>query len=248
MRLRLLRKTTLLPLRVRGREQPVRPSNPWLRGWSCPRRRRRSRKVKKEAKREPPMNRAHSILSVVRRLPNRVGQLTPLSANLHLFGFCYPKRAMQHRLHLRNVPSFPLLQRFLLSFHLHLLSPVQSPPHQSIFRHRLTFQPHPSVSQVAPFMTPTRRRFPTVRHWFGGVSLHCIRPRVRLTPEAAAPSWWLDSGFPVWGGGWGGRGGEEVGVSQYPESLADEPLPDFLLTFGESQGMEDWIQGMQMQR
>ncbi len=43
-------------------------------------------------------------------------------------------------------------------------------------------------------------------------------------------------------------GPEEVGISQYPESLADEPLPDFLLTFGESQGMEDWIQGMQRQR
>jgi hypothetical protein len=42
--------------------------------------------------------------------------------------------------------------------------------------------------------------------------------------------------------------GEEVGISQYPESLADEPLPDFLLTFGESQGMEDWIKRVQVQR
>ena len=119
-RLRLLRKTTLLPLRVRGSEQRARPSNPWLRGCSCPR--RRSRKVKKEVMREPPMNRAHSTLSVVLRLPNRIGQLAHLlSANLHLFGFCYLKRAIQHLLHLRNVPS-SLLQRFPLVFH--LLSPV----------------------------------------------------------------------------------------------------------------------------
>lgn len=41
--------------------------------------------------------------------------------------------------------------------------------------------------------------------------------------------------------------GEGAGVSQYPESLADEPLPEFLLTFGESQGMENWIKEMQMQ-
>jgi hypothetical protein len=41
--------------------------------------------------------------------------------------------------------------------------------------------------------------------------------------------------------------GEGAGVSQYPESLADEPLPEFLLTFGESQGMDNWIKEMKMQ-
>ena len=95
------------------------------------------------------------------------------------------------------------------------------------------------ISQEASFITPTRLKSPTSigseespSNAFG---LAYISPPKLLSHTSGST--------PI-----SQHGPEGVGISQYPESLADEPLPDFLLTFGESQGMEDWIQGMQRQR
>ena len=91
----------------------------------------------------------------------------------------------------------------------------------------------PYTLQGAPFMTPTRPKFPSftspeVSPSTNTFGLTYVSPP-KLLPHPGGST-------PV---------SEEVGISQYPESLADEPLPDFLLAFGESQGMEDWIQGIQ---
>jgi hypothetical protein len=98
-------------------------------------------------------------------------------------------------------------------------------------------RPTPSTSRGAPFMTPKHLKFPSATGPEGSPStafgLAYVSPPRLPYPGGSTP-------IP--------QNGEEAGVSQYPESLADELLPDFLLTFGESQGMEDWIEEMQKQR
>jgi len=93
-----------------------------------------------------------------------------------------------------------------------------------------------SNSGGAPFVTPKRPRSPTATGPEGSPSaafgIAYVSPPMLPNPGGSSPV---------------SRNREDVGISQYPESLADEPLPDFLLTFGESQGMEDWIKEMQMQ-
>ena len=96
----------------------------------------------------------------------------------------------------------------------------------------------PPTSRGSPFMTPTRLRVPTATGQDGSLSPATFGLAYVSPPKLPHPG----GSTPV------SQNGEAVGISQYTESLADEPLPDFLLTFGESQGMGDWIEGLQMQR
>ena len=94
----------------------------------------------------------------------------------------------------------------------------------------------PSTSLGVPLMTPKHQRFQTA-------------PGPDGTPSTAFGLAYVSPPkLPYLGGSTpASQVGEGAGVSQYPESLADEPLPEFLLAFGESQGMDNWIREMKLQ-
>lgn len=127
-----------------------------------------------------------------------------------------------------KVPAFPSPSAFPSASASPRKFPTIAPPASS--------RPASPAPRHAPFATPPHPTFPSATGPEGSPSaafgLAYLSPPKLPYPGGSTPA---------------SQHVEEAGVSQYPESLADEPLPDFLVTFGESQGMEDWINDMRMQ-